>query len=278
MPIDFDTLRAAVAAGASADVILAMVEVQSAKDERAAVAAAKKIETHREKDRKYQRGRRQASKSADIGRVLPKSADVDRHRTTSIDAAANPPPVAGPPSAEPPGIESVDKMVEVAEQGLTDQRKSPPIPPFKESVSFLPMFTDSLHFKEKKEVDTRAREVADSLFAKFWAVYPHKVGKRDAANCFQRVIKSGIVGIDDLMSGLARYVAKTDDRPWCNPATWLNGGRWDDQPAVANGATNGGGNRDRAGNGTHHPKTFAEYAHQLVTEIARDRAARDRAG
>jgi hypothetical protein len=264
-----------------------MVEVQSAKDERAAVAAAKKIEAHREKDRKYQRARRQASKSADqasksadIGRVLPKSADVDRHRTTSTDAAANPPPAAGPPSAEPPGIESVDKMVEVAEQGLTDQRKSPPIPPFKESVSFLPLFADSSNPEEKKEVDTRARGLDLAvLFAKFWQAYPHKVGKRDAANRFKQVLKSGIVGIDDLMSGLARYVAKTDDRPWCNPSTWLNGGRWDDQPAVANGAANGRGNgSNRDGIGTNHPKNFAEYAHQLVTEIARDRAARDRAG
>ena len=29
---------------------------------------------------------------------------------------------------------------------------------------------------------------------------------------------------DALMAALLRYAAKTDDRPWCNPATWLNGG------------------------------------------------------
>jgi hypothetical protein len=277
MPIDIiRILRAAAATRASIETIIAIVEAhqQSEIEERAARQQDEVEEraVRRQADAARQRRHRRHTESHG---VTVTSCDTQIAQTAT---AANPPPAAGPPSAEPPGIESVDKMVEVAEQGLTDQRKSPPIPPFKESVSFLPMFTDSLHFKEKKEVDTRAREAADSLFAKFWAVYPHKVGKRDAANCFQRVIKSGIVGIDDLMSGLARYVAKTDDRPWCNPATWLNGGRWDDQPAVANGATNGGGNRDRAGNGTHHPKTFAEYAHQLASEIARDQAARDRAG
>jgi hypothetical protein len=35
-----------------------------------------------------------------------------------------------------------------------------------------------------------------------------------------------------MMIGLEAYVDKTDDRPWCNPATWLNEGRWDDQPAA----------------------------------------------
>jgi hypothetical protein len=40
------------------------------------------------------------------------------------------------------------------------------------------------------------------------------------------------VTIEALMDGLARYVAKTDDRPWCNPATWLHQARWEDQPAA----------------------------------------------
>jgi hypothetical protein len=33
------------------------------------------------------------------------------------------------------------------------------------------------------------------------------------------------------MTGLDAYVAKTDDRPWCNPTTWINQARWDEQRA-----------------------------------------------
>jgi hypothetical protein len=33
------------------------------------------------------------------------------------------------------------------------------------------------------------------------------------------------------MAGLEKYIAKTDDRPWCNPATWIHQDRWNDQPA-----------------------------------------------
>ncbi|AMM84773.1 hypothetical protein AZF01_10735 [Martelella sp. AD-3] len=35
------------------------------------------------------------------------------------------------------------------------------------------------------------------------------------------------------MDGLKRYVAKRDDRPWCNLSTWLNQDRWTDRPAAA---------------------------------------------
>lgn len=67
-------------------------------------------------------------------------------------------------------------------------------------------------------------------FEQFWAVYPHKVGKPDAAKAFQRAGQR--VDFETLMAGLRRYVAKTDDRPWCNPSTWLNQDRWGDQPAA----------------------------------------------
>jgi hypothetical protein len=37
--------------------------------------------------------------------------------------------------------------------------------------------------------------------------------------------------LETLMDGLRRYVGKTDDRPWCNPTTFLNQDRWNDRPA-----------------------------------------------
>ncbi|WP_143523921.1 hypothetical protein [Rhizobium rhizosphaerae] len=67
-------------------------------------------------------------------------------------------------------------------------------------------------------------------FADFWARYPNKVGKPDALKAFVRAIRRADLG--EILAGLERYAAKTDDRPWCNPATWLNQDRWADQPVV----------------------------------------------
>lgn len=66
-------------------------------------------------------------------------------------------------------------------------------------------------------------------FETFWTEYPHKVGKRDAEKAFAKA--SSRIDLETLMAGLRRYAAKTDDRPWCNPSTWLNQDRWTDVPA-----------------------------------------------
>lgn len=72
-------------------------------------------------------------------------------------------------------------------------------------------------------------------WSEFWALYPNKVGKADAMKKFAAALR--IAPFETIMAGLRRYVAKTDDRMWCNPATWLFQQRWDDQPAeVARGS------------------------------------------
>lgn len=68
-------------------------------------------------------------------------------------------------------------------------------------------------------------------FAEFWSAYPHKVGKRDAEKAFAKARTRA--SFDAIMAGLRRYAAKTDDRPWCNPATFLNQDRWEDAPSEA---------------------------------------------
>lgn len=93
-----------------------------------------------------------------------------------------------------------------------------------------PYQSQSQSQSHKKEEDTRAERAWS--FNQFWLRFPNKVGKRAAEKAFDRVRKSGRVDFDVLMAGLEIYVHKTDDRPWCNPATWLNQERWDDQPAA----------------------------------------------
>jgi uncharacterized protein YdaU (DUF1376 family) len=82
--------------------------------------------------------------------------------------------------------------------------------------------------KEKKE-ETRARRAWP--FEEFWKLFPNKVGKGAAEKAFRKVEKSQSVDFPFLLEALRRYAAKNDDRPWCNPATWLNQSRWTDEPA-----------------------------------------------
>lgn len=71
-----------------------------------------------------------------------------------------------------------------------------------------------------------------SEFSEWYRHYPHKVGKQDAERAFPKARKAA--SLDELIAGVKRYVAaKPGDRPWRNPATWLNGQCWLDEPAAA---------------------------------------------
>lgn len=78
----------------------------------------------------------------------------------------------------------------------------------------------------------------ETEFAIWYADYPHKIGRKAAHTAFARARKS--VSVEVLTSGLQRYIrTKPADRPWCNPATWLNQERWLDQPQNSPGEANG---------------------------------------
>lgn len=69
-----------------------------------------------------------------------------------------------------------------------------------------------------------------STFDEWWALFPHKVGKKKAEKKYWIVRRDTEHEI--LMEGLRRYIeTKPAWKAWCNPETWLNQGRWEDQPA-----------------------------------------------
>lgn len=90
---------------------------------------------------------------------------------------------------------------------------------------------DKTSYLEIEPLKEEKKETRESAFDAFWAIYPHKVGKADAKAKFAAAVRK--VEPETLMASLRRYVAKTDDRPWCNPATWLHQERWTDEPATA---------------------------------------------
>lgn len=76
----------------------------------------------------------------------------------------------------------------------------------------------------------------------FWPLYPRKVGKERARLDYRRARRKG-ASVDDVMAGLRRFVAEkaqTEKRFIPHASTWLNAGRWTDEPdPVTNGRPRG---------------------------------------
>lgn len=71
-------------------------------------------------------------------------------------------------------------------------------------------------------------------FDEFWQTYPKRVGKQAAIKAWRKAL--GITDADTIIEGARRYAASRngeDPRYTAHPTTWLNGGRWDDEPAPA---------------------------------------------
>lgn len=116
-------------------------------------------------------------------------------------------------------------------------RTEPNLPPVLDRDSSLPFLEDS---QTQGVSESESHTLGQWNFETFWAQYPHKVGKGKAREMFERVRKKRLVDFETMMLGLMRYAAKTDDRPWCNPATWLYQERWLDAPAKQTGGVDGG--------------------------------------
>lgn len=64
----------------------------------------------------------------------------------------------------------------------------------------------------------------------FWRLYPHKIGKPKALAKLDGCRKRG-VGWPELIEGLRKYISKKPiEQAWCNPETWINQQRWNDEP------------------------------------------------
>jgi hypothetical protein len=77
------------------------------------------------------------------------------------------------------------------------------------------------------------KPVQPGEFERFWAAYPNKVGKRAAQKAFQNA--KNRPSIDVILAALERACKsekwRKDGGEFIpNPATWLNQGRWDDEP------------------------------------------------
>jgi hypothetical protein len=73
-------------------------------------------------------------------------------------------------------------------------------------------------------------------FEEFWRLYPHKIGKLAAEEAYQRAIRQA--PIDRIRNGARKFAEycrdHIDPKYVPEPATWLNKGRWDDEPMTIN--------------------------------------------
>lgn len=91
---------------------------------------------------------------------------------------------------------------------------------------------------EVKKEETRevALSVDPNEFSIFWEAWPNKVGKPAAVKALASARKRGGL-FGEIMDGVRNYIRdRPPDRPWLNPATFLNQNRWEDQPAKVENA------------------------------------------
>ena len=70
-------------------------------------------------------------------------------------------------------------------------------------------------------------------FDDFWKIYPRRVAKISARNAWDRAMK--LTTPEHIISAAKRYADERrgkDAQYTAHPATWLNGGRWDDYEDV----------------------------------------------
>ncbi len=66
-------------------------------------------------------------------------------------------------------------------------------------------------------------------FAAFWALYPRKVKKLLAEPAYRKALKQATH--EEIMAGLQTYLkTKPAYADWAHPTSWLNAGRWMDEP------------------------------------------------
>lgn len=132
-------------------------------------------------------------------------------------------------------LQKRDKRSEDGEQNIAKRWKNNGLA----DEVVLPHSNTNQNQNQNHKEEKRAREARPSLaaeFNEFWLAYPHKVGK-GAAETKYRVARK-VATQAELLAGITGYKrTKRDDAPWCNPATWLNQRRWEDQPdlPLANG-------------------------------------------
>jgi hypothetical protein len=127
------------------------------------------------------------------------------------------------------------------------------------------------------ETETEKKEIANAIsvvcakpaddFDAFWQAYPKRVGKQAAAKAFAAAKKRGAT-LERIMQGLGRYQWPPDAQFIPHPTTWLNQGRYDDEPMETR---NGNGHMERhngTGGGQYRPSASLDWIERNLGRAA----------
>ncbi len=85
--------------------------------------------------------------------------------------------------------------------------------------------------REKNKYSSSSADAADG-FSEFWSMYPRKVGKTAAHKAWIRAIEAGAKP-ETILAELRKQVPGYRDPQYTpHPTTWLNQGRWQDEPTL----------------------------------------------
>ena len=119
----------------------------------------------------------------------------------------------------------------------TEAKPSAPFDKEKEKDNINIKETPLTGSKEKAEAKASAAAL-DRAFDKFWAVYPRHTAKQDAKRAFLKIAPDDAL-LNIMLTAIQRQKKTeqwSDPRYIHHPATWLNGRRWEDEPAAARAA------------------------------------------
>ena len=69
-------------------------------------------------------------------------------------------------------------------------------------------------------------------FPAWWQAYPRKIAKLTAKAAYVKALR--LTDAETLLAAVAVYIQhKPETQDYCHPATWLNGGRWEDEYTTA---------------------------------------------
>ena len=90
------------------------------------------------------------------------------------------------------------------------------------------------------DIETEKTSGTKPGFAEFYLIYPRKVGKEAARKAFEKAAKS--TDPEAIIEGASRFAADPNlpEKQFIpHPATWLNAGRWEDEPLPHRGGDGG---------------------------------------
>lgn len=96
-------------------------------------------------------------------------------------------------------------------------------------------FAKSMPYQEQEQEQEKKKPdpvIDTQTFDNFWSVYPRKKGKAKALESYTKALKTG-TDATTILEAAKRYASEqngADPKFTLHPTTWLNQGRWDDEP------------------------------------------------